>query len=87
MIAAKPRRMLTKGHDTTEAKIMVSPDPNMTRAGGWPGRVVTYRDFASDLARRREALGKPDVPRNSGDRRTASKKALLKALYQLDAKW
>ncbi len=66
---------------------MVSPDPKWSGAGDWPGRVVAYRDFAADLATRRKALGEPDVPRNTGNRRTASKQALLEALDQLGAKW
>jgi hypothetical protein len=34
-------------------------------------------DFGRDLARRRAALGNPELPRNSGKRRTESKRALL----------
>lgn len=37
-------------------------------------------DFAADIAARREALGNPELPRNSGTRRTPSKRALLKAI-------
>lgn len=32
-----------------------------------------FREFAADLARRREALGEINMPRNSGKRRTESK--------------
>jgi hypothetical protein len=46
-----------------------------------------FREFAADLARRREALGEINMPRNSGKRRTASKKALLKAIKYAGATW
>jgi hypothetical protein len=48
---------------------------------------VNFREFAADLARRREALGEINMPRNSGKRRTASKKALLKAIKDAGGKW
>jgi hypothetical protein len=43
--------------------------------------------FAAELARRREALGNPELPRNSGKRRTASKRALLNAIEDAGGKW
>lgn len=66
---------------------MVSPDLKVNSTGDWSGRVVAYGDFAIDLAARREALGEPEVPRNTGNRRTNSKRALLKALARLGAAW
>lgn len=39
------------------------------------------------IARRRAELGEIDVPRNSGKRRTASKRALLKAIEDAGGKW
>lgn len=56
-------------------------------AGQWRGRVISHDDFAYRLAKRREGLGEPDVPRNAGNRRTAGKRALLKALEQIGADW
>ena len=44
-------------------------------------------DFGRDLARRREAAGSPEPPRNSGKRRTPSKRALLKAIEDAGGKW
>ena len=47
-------------------------------------------EFAADLARRRVALaGSPwlDPPRNSGARRTESKRALLAAIAETGATW
>lgn len=50
-------------------------------------QVVDMVEFGRDLARRREAAGNPDLPRNSGKRRTASKKALLKAIGKAGGRW
>ena len=43
--------------------------------------------FGRDLVRRRAALGDPEMPRNAGTRRTASKRALLKAIEDAGGKW
>jgi hypothetical protein len=48
---------------------------------------VKFEEFAADIARRREAAGDPDMPRNSGKRRTASKRALLRAIEEAGGKW
>lgn len=48
---------------------------------------VKFEDFAADIARRREAAGNPELPRNSGKRRTASKRALLKAIEKAGGRW
>lgn len=55
----------------------------------WPGRRIAFKSFAADLARRRAELGitDADIPRNSGLRRTASKKALLKAIKDAGGNW
>lgn len=49
-------------------------------------------ELAADIDRRRNEYemrcGKPfDIPRNSGKRRTASKRALLKAIEDAGGKW
>ncbi len=54
----------------------------------WPGRRIDFADFARTLARRRaeieaETGAPPDVPRNSGARRTGSKRALLAEVDRL----
>lgn len=54
---------------------------------GWPGRRATHADLADAIARRRAELGEVAAPRNSGERRTVSKRALLKAIEELGAKW
>lgn len=43
--------------------------------------------FGRELVRRREAAGNPEAPRNSGKRRTASKRALLKAIEEAGGRW
>ena len=48
---------------------------------------VSFEEFQRDLARRREALSEINMPRNSGKRRTESKKALLKAIKDAGGKW
>ena len=53
----------------------------------WPGRRLDHAAFAVTLAERRAALGDPVMPRNSGTRRTASKRALLKAIEDVGGEW
>jgi hypothetical protein len=51
-------------------------------------QAVSLDDFGHDALRRRAALGPSFViPRNSGQNRTASKKALLKAITAAGGKW
>lgn len=55
---------------------------------GTDGEPAPLEAFAGDIARRREALSEPlEVPRNAGTRRTASKRALLKAIEAVGGKW
>jgi len=56
----------------------------------WPGRRVTFADYARDLACRRAAIEAETgealtAPRNAGTRRTRSKKALLAEVERLAA--
>jgi hypothetical protein len=58
----------------------------------WPGRTIDFVEYGRWLAKRRAEIeaetGKPlTVPRNSGKRRTASKKALLRAIAATGKKW
>ena len=53
----------------------------------WPGRTIQHEEFAATLAARRAALGDPEMPRNAGNRRTASKRALLKAIEDAGGQW
>lgn len=58
----------------------------------WPGKRMDFAEFAEGLARRRaeyeaEHGHPPDLPRNSGNRRTESKRALLKAIEDTGGKW
>lgn len=50
--------------------------------------IMTLDAFGQDVLRRRAALGgEINMPRNSGSRRTESKKALLKAIEDAGGKW
>jgi hypothetical protein len=50
-------------------------------------RRVSHRALAERLAARRAELGNPELPRNAGKNRTASKRALLKAIEDAGGKW
>lgn len=50
-------------------------------------RRVSHRTLAGRIAARKAEIGNPELPRNSGTRRTASKKALLKAIEAAGGKW
>jgi hypothetical protein len=50
-------------------------------------KAVPLAEMAADIARRRAATGITDLPRNSGKRRTPSKRALLKAIEEAGGKW
>lgn len=54
---------------------------------GWTGRRIDFVTFGKELSERAAALGNPTMPRNSGARRTESKKALLKAIADVGGKW
>jgi hypothetical protein len=62
-----------------------------SEAEKWPGRRLDAIAYARALAKyraEREAAGRPlELPRNSGKRRTASKKALLRAIAATGKKW
>lgn len=60
-----------------------SPSSNDNR----PGKRIDHVEFGRELAARRAALGNPEAPRNAGNRRTASKRALLKAIEDAGGKW
>ena len=48
---------------------------------------VPLADFGREVLQRRAAAGDPVMPRNDGTRRTASKRALLKAIEDAGGKW
>jgi hypothetical protein len=48
---------------------------------------VPLAEFVADINRRRAETGITDMPRNSGKRRTESKKALLAAIDAAGGKW
>lgn len=50
-------------------------------------RVMSLEAFGRDLTRRRAALGNPELPRNAGNNRTESKRALLAAIEAAGGRW
>lgn len=48
---------------------------------------IPLADFVAEIERRWIAAGRPEVPRNSGNRRTESKRVLLKAIEEAGGKW
>jgi hypothetical protein len=51
-------------------------------------KIMTLEEFGQDVMRRRAALGGDiNMPRNSGKRRTESKKVLLAAIEAAGGKW
>jgi|GEM_PF-593559 len=51
------------------------------------GKAIPLAEFAADIERRRQETGITEIARNSGKRRTQSKKALLKAIESAGGKW
>ncbi|MBB3909530.1 hypothetical protein [Sphingomonas desiccabilis] len=50
-------------------------------------RRITLEALGADIERRRADSGVTDLPRNSGERRTESKRALLEAIKAVGGKW
>ena len=48
---------------------------------------IEMAEFGRRIAARKVALGIPDPPRNAGGNRTASKRALLKAIEEAGGTW
>ena len=59
--------------------VKADPDGDLRRA--------SFKAMSEKLTRRRAELGEIDIPRNSGERRTPSKRALLKAIEEAGGKW
>lgn len=59
-----------------------TPKPNPDE--DWPGRQICHQEYSAKLAERRAELGNPELPRKSGARRTASKRALLAVATQAE---
>lgn len=53
----------------------------------WPGRRISHGELEAKLSARRAALGSPELSRNSGKRRTASKQALLAEIEKAGGRW
>lgn len=49
--------------------------------------VIDMAELGARLAARKQEIGNPELPRNSGKRRTSSKKSLLKAIKAAGGTW
>ncbi len=49
--------------------------------------LIDMAELGARVAQRKAKLGITDLPRNSGELRTESKKALLKAIEDVGGKW
>lgn len=49
--------------------------------------VIHMADVGVRVSTRRAELGNPELPRNAGQNRTPSKRALLKAIEDAGGKW
>ena len=49
--------------------------------------VIKMAEMGARVAARRAELGNAELPRNTGERRTPSKRALLKAIKDAGGKW
>lgn len=58
-----------------------------TEAEQWAGRRFDFAEYGNRLAALRADFGNPELPRNSGTRRTASKRALLAAIEVSGGDW
>ncbi len=48
---------------------------------------ISLEEFGRDVERRRREAGSIEVPRNAGERRTQSKRALPKAIEDAGGRW
>lgn len=71
----------------TSASVMKVPVIMVSRTSKTKLRAIPVADFVADIERRRRETGITELPRNSGKRRTESKKALLKAIEDAGGKW
>ena len=81
-IVSERKPQATMASKTSSRKDSSAPDNGDT--------ATLLSEFVADLARRRAAIAGSaylDPPRNSGQRRTASKRALLAAIAETGAKW
>ena len=78
------------GASARKAWVITVPKTSKDEEQNW-GEPIDLRAFGRALAERRAAYeaqnGPVPVPRNSGKRRTASKKALLRAIAATGKKW
>ena len=69
------------------APVIVTPETMASKSSPPEREPVSLEAFGQEVLRRRAAAGDPPVPRNAGNNRTASKRALLKAIEEAGGKW
>ena len=69
------------------APVIVTPETMASKSSPPEREPVSLEAFGQEVLRRRAAAGDPPVPRNAGENRTASKRALLKAIEDAGGKW
>lgn len=66
----------------------MADDAEGLQFGRWAkGQAIPWNEWCAFVAERRAAHPDMVIPRNAGNRRTESKKALLKAIEDLGGKW
>lgn len=65
----------------------MKPKANMASRTLPSEKAIPLAVFAADIERRRRETGITDLPRNAGNRRTPSKRALLKAIEDAGGTW
>lgn len=66
---------------------MKAPETMASKSSPPDREPVSLEAFGQDILRRRAAAGEPQVPRNAGNNRTPSKRALLKAIKDAGGDW
>ena len=69
------------------ASAMKAPETMASKSSPPEREPVSLEAFGQEVLRRRAAAGDPPVPRNAGKNRTASKRALLKAIEDAGGTW
>lgn len=65
---------------------MASPT-SKSEGQDWTGPRIDHADFAARLVARRAKVQPADPPRNAGEHRTDSKRALLQAIEDAGGNW
>lgn len=70
-----------------DGRIRYEPVASMALQTFKRNQPIPFETFATEIARRRDEAGVTDIPRNAGNRRTPSKRALLAAIEKSGGRW